>query len=132
MNDPNPLKRSHNEAIDEQNDTSQSLFLEEETDRVPAYDAKKEGLPDCKLYTPEYGVIEDGKFKFSRLIDTPFQETTFHSGPTDGLQEDHKRRLKDHSADKIKVGVVGDMSSGIFHCFVRHTRVANSFQAKAP
>lgn len=104
-------KRSHSEAIDENNEDT-SLFVEDDTDRVPAYDATKEPLPDCKVNTSEYCIIADGKDKISNLVESPFSESPFRSGPTDGLLEDLKKRVKDRSSDKIKVGVVGDMSSG--------------------
>lgn len=109
------MKRSHDAAMggDSDDDRGGSLFVEDDdTDKVPPYDAKKEALPDCKIFTPEYKFIIDGKGKISNLVDAPFQESTFRSGPTEGLQEDHRRRVKDRSSAKIKIGVVGDMSSG--------------------
>lgn len=110
------MKRPHDEALGDsqsEDDQAETLFIEDEIDKVPPYDSKKEPLPNCKLYTAEFKFIQDGKAKISDLLDTPFKQSTFKSGTTEGLQEDLKRRVQDQTSDKIKVGVVGDMSSGM-------------------
>lgn len=90
-----------------------NLSDDEDVGKVAPYDAKKEPRPQCKLYDPEYQKIRDNLQTCIDLFASPFYETSFNSGPTQGLLEDLKRRLQDKSAEKVRVGVVGDMKAGM-------------------
>lgn len=109
------MKRSHDDAVGEDRPGEQDGMHDDSDDEVgmiPPYDAKKEAHPASKLYDPQYQKIQDFLQQCVMLLETPLRETSFSNGSTSGLQEELRRRVKDNSAEKVKIGVVGDMKSG--------------------
>lgn len=86
---------------------------DDDVGKIAPYDAKKEPRPPCKLYDPDYKKIREDLQTCIDLFASPFHQTSFNSGSTQGLLEELKRRLQDKSAEKVRIGVVGDMKSGM-------------------
>lgn len=110
------MKRLHDEMMGEDHHGEKDDELgddDDEVGRIPPYDAKKEARPPCKIYDPEFKIIQDKLQQCIERLETPFRETSFSNGSTKGLLDELQRRVKDKSAEKVKIGVVGDMKSGM-------------------
>lgn len=98
---------------------------------IQPYDAKKEPRPTSKLYDPRLQTLQKDLQKCVALLEEPLQNTTFSSGSTTGLLEDLQRRVQDNPAEKVKIGVVGDMKSGKFSMPAVTDPKLNTIQARA-
>lgn len=110
------MKRSYDDMVSDDHGAAQggdSGEADDELDKIPPYDAKMEDRPASKIYETRYSKIQDDLEECVTLLEEPFQGSSFSSGSTNGIQEELRRRVKDRSAEKIKIGVVGDMKAGM-------------------
>lgn len=119
------MKRSYDDLLAEdhtpQEDDSETTSVEGD---VPPYDLEQESKPSSPVYTQEYEHLRDKIHALVDLFRQPIQEATYRDGIVDGLFDEIKKRTTSTYPEQVRIGLVGDMSSGEILPTIMHT-VAN-------